>query len=229
LGDLVPVRPVEPNQAAKEKIAATTVFGSPWDAYFRARPGQSVLTRPLADDLMPATIYETVAVRPGGQVVADVVLHGETEPFFPALVVARYGKGKVAYIAGAIGAMYRQTHLEQLADFLRDVIRWASPDGLPYELDAPSGLIANLTARGDLRVLHLVNWTGCKLEAPMQNAYYLPPVRNVQIRYRLPPGKGVSAVRLFVPVECKHHVEGGVLHLTLPQVDAYQGIVIELR
>ena len=55
LGDLIPVRPVDPDQAAREKIASTTVFGSPWDAYFRARPGQSVLSRPLAGDLMPAT------------------------------------------------------------------------------------------------------------------------------------------------------------------------------
>ncbi len=228
LGRVARIRPVEPDAAAKEKIAATSVFGGVWDVYLQARPGQSVLSRPLADDLLPATPYQPVAVRPGGRVVADVVL-GDRKPFFPGLVVARYGKGKAAYLSGPVGAMYRQTHLAQLADLVRDVVQWVSPDGLPYQIDAPSGLIANMTARDNVRVLHLVNWTGCKLEAPMQNAYYLPPVKNVHIRIRIPAGRGVKAVRLFVPGPCEHRVENETLHVTLAKVEAYQGVVVELQ
>ncbi|HID75618.1 MAG TPA: hypothetical protein EYP56_06425, partial [Planctomycetaceae bacterium] len=204
LAELAPVRPVEPNAATREKMAATTVFGGTWDVYFRARPGQSVLSPPLADRLMPATPYQPVAPRPGGRVVADVVLGWESEALFPALVVSRYGKGKVAYVSGALGAMYRQTHLRELADLIADVVRWVSPRGLPYEIDAPTGLMANMTARGGTRVLHLVNWTGSKTERPMQNAYYVPPVRDVHIRYRLPHGKSLGAVRLFVPAPSRH-------------------------
>jgi len=197
--------------------------------YLKARPDQRVLCGPLAEDLVPGAVYEPVEALPGGTVAADIVMGTCAEPLFPGLVVSRHGKGKVAYVAPALDGMYRQSGIEQFAEFARDVIAHVSPDGLPYEIDAPATLIANMMSRGDVRVLHLINWTGCLHESPQQSVYYIPPIENVVVRYNIPHGKRVTAVRLFVPADFTHRVEHGVLRITLPKVDKYQGIIVEME
>ena len=103
-----------------------------------------------------------------------------------------YGKGKVAYIPAALGAMYLQTHIREFADFLKDVMEYVSPEAVPYEIDAPSSLIANMTVNGNKKVLHLINWTGCKLEKVLQNVYHIPPIEDVLVKYKIPNGKGIK-------------------------------------
>jgi len=229
LGELARIRHASPDDAKRDKMESTLAMGSGWDLYLKARPNQPVLKGPLADGLIPSAIYEPVEVAPGGTVAADIVMGTGAEPLFPGLVVARYGKGKVAYIPAALDAMYRQTRIRQFADFARAVVAYVSADGLPYEIDAPSTLIANMMSRGDTRVLHLINWTGCKHESPQQNVYYIPAIENVTVRYKIPHGKRVTGVTLFAPAAFSHHVERDVLHVILPKVDKYQGIVIEME
>ena len=85
----------------------------------------------------------------GGAVAADMVVGTGNEPVVPGLVVARYGKGKVAYIAAEVGAMYLQTGIRELSDLIRDVIEYVSPEGVPYEIEAPiASLITNMTVNG---------------------------------------------------------------------------------
>ena len=229
LGELAKVRIAHPYDATRDKMESTLAMGSGWDLYLKARPNQHVLRGPLARHLIPGATYEPVEVLPGGTVVADIVMGADTEALFPGLVVSQYGKGKVAYIPAALDAMYRQTRFRQFADFLRAVIAYTSPDGLPYEVDAPSALITNMMSRGDRRVLHMINWTGCKHESPQQNVYYIPPIENVVIRYKIPRGKRITGVRLFVRADYSHRVEQDVLYVTLPKVDKYQGVIIEMQ
>jgi hypothetical protein len=229
LGDLARIQRVEPDAATRDKMQSTLAMGSAWDLYLKARPGQQALAPALAGDLLPMAVYEPVKVLPGGAVAADIVMGRGAEPLFPGLVLARHGKGKVAYVPAALDAMYRQTRFRQFAGFLRDVVAHVSPRGLPYEVDAPATLIANMMSRGDTRVLHLINWTGCNYETEQQEAYYVPPVKDVAVRYKVPHGKRVTGVKLFVPAHHAHRVDGGVLHVTLPTVDKYQGVVIEME
>ena len=61
---------------------------------------------------------------------------------------------------------------------IQKIIEAVSANELPYRLDAPSGLFANLAEKENLMVLHLTNWTGNKFEQPWINEYYLAPVEN---------------------------------------------------
>jgi len=229
LGKLAKIRLTTPDAGTRDRMQSTLAMGSGWDLYLKARGGQPVLKGRLAEELIPAAVYEPVKAAPGAIVAADIVMGAGEQPLFPGLVLSRYGKGKVAYIPAALDAMYRQTRIRQFADFLGAVIAYVSPDGPPYQIDAPASLIANMTSRGDTRVLHLINWTGCKHESPQQNVYYIPPVENVVIRYRVPPGRQVSGVKLFAPANFTHRVDGGVLQVTLPKVEKYQGVIVALR
>ena len=143
-------------------------------------------------------------------------------------MVARYGAGKVAYVAPALDAAYVQSDIPQFAEFLREVIAYVSPSGLPYEVDALGSVMANMTVRGNIRVLHLVNWTGCKPERPRQNTYYVPPLGQVVVRYPIPGGKRLKQVRLFVPTEFTESLKGNLLTVTLPRLEKYQGVILEL-
>ncbi len=53
------------------------------DSYLKAREGQKVIKSPLADELIPAHVYETVDVLPGGTVAVDVVAGTDNEPIAP--------------------------------------------------------------------------------------------------------------------------------------------------
>jgi hypothetical protein len=213
------------------KINRTLGFGGVWDLYVKLRPGQKIIKSPLADGLIPAFLYEPVEVLPEGSIAADLVIGTNTEPIFPGLIVANYGKGKVAYISSEMGSIYLQSNIQQFADFMKDVIEYVSPDYLPYEIEAPSTLFANMTSKGNTKVLHLVNWTGCNLER-VENiqleAYYIPPVENVKIKFNIPNGKKINEVKLFIPAKFEQYTDKNSLYITLHKVDKYQGVIIEM-
>jgi hypothetical protein len=187
--------------------------------YLKKRSGQSVINSSPTDRLIADIhLFETVEVLAGGKVVADLVAGPDNQPIVPGLVISRYGKGKVAYISAAFGAMYWQTNLRDLSDFIGDVIKYVSYDGVPYEIEAPpSQLITNMTVSGDKRVFHLINRSGNN-----------PPIENVTIKFRIPSGKKIKKITSFVPIDFSQKKEKNVLHVILPRVEKYQGIVIEM-
>ena len=129
-----------------------------------------------------------------------------------------------------MGAMYLQTNIREFSDFLKHVIEYVSPDGLPYEIDAPqSSLITNMTVDGDKRVFHLINWSGSKNERMWQDVYYIPPIEHVTIRFKITSRKKIKNIRLLVPAEFSQKREKDILDITLPRVEKYQGIVIEME
>lgn len=229
LGDLARIRYHKPDERMSQRMNEHSTFGSVWDLYLRTRPGQEVIKSPLSDGLIPTHVYETVDVLPGGTIIADLVSGHEKDPIAPGLIVSHYGKGKVAYISSAMGAMYLQTGIKEFSDFLMDVIDYVSPDGLPYEIEAPhSTLITNMTVNGNKRVFHLINWTGSQSEKMWQNIYHIPAIENVTIKFKIPTGKKIKKVTSFIPIDFSQIQMKNVLHISLPRVEKYQGIVIEL-
>lgn len=230
LGNLARIKYHNPDYQMYEKMAKNLNFGSGWDIYMRTRMGQEVIKSPLSDGLIPSHLYETVDILPGGTIVADIVAGTDNEPIVPGLVVSLYGKGKVAYISAATGAMFLQTGIMEFSDFLKDVIEYVSFDGVPYQIEAPqSALITNMTVNGDKRIFHLITWTGSQNESMWQNVYYIPPIENVTIKFRIPDGKKIKNISSFVPVDFSQTCDKNILNINLPRVDKYQGIIIEME
>ena len=78
-------------------------------------------------------------------------------------------------------------------------------------------------------VLHLTNWTGDKLERAGANEYYLAPVENVRIRLAIPAGKRVRRVTTLVPAPFRVRRSGSTLEVTIPRVEAYQAVRVDLE
>jgi hypothetical protein len=91
----------------------------------------------------------------------------------------------------------------------------------PFQIDAPSSVIANLTSNGSRRVLHLVNWTGDKYEKTHANEYYLAPVENVTIR--LPEADAIREIHVY-PAKFTNHRRGSALEIATPRVEEYQAV-----
>jgi len=198
-----------------------------WDLYIKVRHSKNII--PIADKLIPAFLYQPVSPIYGATVAADIIIGTNSELLAPGLVLNRYGKGRIAYIPAALDAAYLQTHIQQFADFLKNVIESVSPVKMPYEINAPSSLIANMTSKGNTNVLHLINWTGCKIERIQQNVYYIPPIENVDIKFNIPKGKKIKSISLFIPAPFSQHIEDDALFINFPRIDNYQAIAIEME
>jgi hypothetical protein len=92
-------------------------------------------------------------------------------------------------------------------------------------VDAPASLVANLTKKESMMVLHMTNWSGNKSEHP--NEYSLPPIENVNLKIPIPEGKQVRSVSTLVKADYKCEISGQYLMLFLPRIGAYQAILIE--
>jgi hypothetical protein len=230
LGEIAKIRYHKPDESYTEKVAESFAFGSVQDMYLKTRPGQEVISPPLAEGLIPTHLYETVEVLDGGAVAADIVLGTGNEPVTPGVVVARYGKGKVAYIAAGVGAMYLQTGIREYSDLVRDVVEYVSPDEASYEIEAPvASLITNMTVNGDKMVFHLINRSASNQERMWQNIYYIPPIENVTIKVKIPDRKKIKNITSFVPVAFSQKIKNNILEITLPRIEKYQAIVIETQ
>ena len=230
LGEIAKIRYHKPDERYSKKVAENFAFGSVQDMYLKARPAQVVIKPPVSEGLIPTHVYETIDKTGDAAVVADIVLGTDNEPVAPGIVVARYGKGKVAYISAEIGAMYMQTGIKELADVIRDMIEYVSPERPSYEIEAPiASLITNMTVNDKRMVLHLINRTASNQERMWQNIYYIPPIENVKIKVRIPGSKEIKKITSFVPAEISQKRERDILEITLPRIDNYQAIAIEVK
>jgi hypothetical protein len=177
---------------------------------------------------VPAWFYEPVETLDGGTVIADIVTGDGRRPILPGIVMSEHGHGRVLYCASSLESLFAESNNLLLGDYLVTLVELAAGAPPPYDVDAPSSLVANLTANGNRLVLHLANWTGNKLERKQANAYYLAPAHDVTIRLPITAGQKVQRVTSFIgdPPRVDHHDQRLTIHL--PHVDAYQAVAIDL-
>lgn len=231
LGELFSVRPVTPHGELADIVRSyESMIGGPNDLYLMATKGNKMIAGKEWDDkLFPLWYYEPVEVLDGGKVLMDIVTGPDRKAVLPGVVMSTHGKGRVIYCASGLESLYDHEGPDIIGDLLAEFVKTVSPHEAPYTLTAPSCLLANLTEKENQLVLHLTNWTGNKFEKPWWNEYYLPPVRNVRLRIRIPDGKEVRSVSTLVKAKYEKKVAGRYVEVFLPEVEAYQAVVVELK
>jgi hypothetical protein len=222
LEDLLRVAPIKPASELAETLASyNSMTGGPYDLYLAERP------QPALDTLTPLWSFLPVRALDGGEVWQDLVTGDGLRPILPGVVVSSHGRGRVVYCASALESLFLQQNSRAVADLLRSLVAKAAAEPPPYEVQAPAALIANLTAKGDTRVLHLTNWTGNKFERPGTNEYYLAPIENVRVRLTVPQRKRVRNVELLVEAPHSQQQTVSTLEVLLPRVEAYQAVRVD--
>jgi hypothetical protein len=223
LEELLRAAPVEPSAELSQLLTNyRSMTGGPYDLYFAGRPSGSF------EEITPLWWFEPVKALEGGDVWKDIVTGDGLRAILPGVIVSRSGKGKVVYCASGLESLFLQANQRAVGDLLAALVTTAGGP-TPYEINAPEALIANLTVKGNVRVLHLTNWAGTKLERPGANDYYLAPVENVKIRFHLPNRKKVRKVSLLVDAQYGTNQEGSFLEVTIPRVEAYQAVRLEFE
>ncbi len=224
LEDLVRVAPLVPTG----ELAATidsyrSVTGGPYDLYLAPK------SKPSLEKLVPLWFFEPVKVLDGGETWMDIVTGDGLRPILPGVILSSYGKGRVAYCASALESLFLEMNDSALGAMVRSLVAKVAPEQPPFEVEAPSALMTNLTVRDSTLVLHMTNWTGNKFERDGANEYHLSPVENVRIRLAVPAGKRVRSVALLVEAPYTKKQTGSTLELLIPRVEAYQGVRVDLE
>jgi hypothetical protein len=224
LEELVRVAPFQPAAELRDVISNySSNTGGPYDLYLADRE------RPDPQALTPLWHYLPVKVLDGGEVWKEIVTGDGLRPILPGVIVSRYGRGRVVYCASALESLFLQQNSSAVGEMVRSLVAKAASEPPPYEVEAPSALITNLTAKDNVLMLHLTNWTGNKMERAGTNEYYLAPVEDVRVRLSIPAGRRVRSVALLVKAPCKREQKGSTLEVVIPRVEAYQGVRVEME
>jgi hypothetical protein len=215
LGKLAGIRILRPDVKIENSIKSGKGTSEP---LIRIRKNQGVI-KSLHNVMIPASrLFETVEVLERGTIVADIVSEPDYEPIAPGIIISNYGRGKVAYISAAIGALYWKSNAGEISDLIREIIQYVSPQILPYELiTCKSTLISNMTFSGENRIIHLINRSGSN-----------PPAENVTLKYVIPPGKKIKKVVSFIPADFLQRRKKNALYITFPRIEKYQAVAIEM-
>jgi len=228
LEEVVRVRPSELTGSLQQLMASyEAMVGGPNDLYLQAIEGTDIGLAGWSERLVPLWFYEPVSLLDGATQLAGIVTGDDRRVVLPGVILSEYGEGKVVYLASALESLFLGSNIKELADLIEALIRLVSPQPLPFELEGPDGLIANMTEKGDTQVIHLTNWTGNKFERRWVSEYYLAPVYDVRLKIPIPEGHNVVDVEPLVNGQIETSVEGDSLHVLIPRVDAYQAIAVE--
>ena len=229
LEELIRVRPREQvGELEQWMYKYSAMVGGPNDLYLTMREGVDPELAGWRSRLVPLWFYEPVSALEGGEVVADIVTGDGRRPVLPAIVVSKHGRGRVAYLASSLESLYLGSNIKELADLVSTLIQWVAPEPLPFELQGPEGVIANMTQKGDTRVVHLSNWTGNKFERRWLAEYYIAPVSDLQLRIPVAEGARVD-VRQLAKGRIETNRSPGTLEILIPKMGAYQGIAVQVE
>jgi hypothetical protein len=159
-----------------------------------------------------------------GKVLAETVDLGHRGNLGPAIVQ----NGRVIYIGSGLEAVYNETRMKPVREFLATLIDPILNEHRTYALDYRAGVLPHLTATKDTILLHLLADTGNKTKKLRIREEFLP-VENVNVRIRIPEGRTVKQVSLLRAGEPVTRARTqGWIEVTVPKVLIHDAVRIGL-
>jgi hypothetical protein len=179
-------------------------------------------------DLIPQdpqlAVFEPIG---GATVLAETLDRGRGRIVGPAVVSRRCGKGQVVYIGSSLEAIYAETLMRPLRDYIGSIVDPALAAFRTYELQFRPGCLGQFAASDTDLVLHLLANTGNKWKK-LQVREAFVPVDKLAVRIRVPPGKTVRAVRLLRTGRVEWAVRRGWIELVIPSVSVWEVVHVAL-
>jgi hypothetical protein len=161
-------------------------------------------------------------------VIARTVDRGHRRTLGPAVVKRPFGRGQVIYIGSSLEAVYEETRMAVIRDYLASLLDPLIGQFRHYQVPPRPGLMAHCTVSGNSLLLHLLANTGNKWKKLRQREEYLP-IADVTARVRIPAGRKLKAVRLLrADRAAGYSLKADWLELNLPQVRVHELIQVEL-
>jgi putative glycosyl hydrolase-like family 6 (GHL6) protein len=175
--------------------------------------------------------YSIVEAAQNTKVLADLYLpaggaFGESLHFPlgtpPGITLNHYGQGKVIYVATPLEEYYLSRRLPETRGLLGKLFEILLDDFVVH-VEAPPGIIINLTTNGKEYFLHLLNYCGTMNEDGCA-VEYIAPVRNIKVKLG---GKLVSKNNLhalYSDIDLQKNNSGA--HFVLPELKTFETIII---
>jgi hypothetical protein len=158
------------------------------------------------------------------EVLAETVDLGHRGSLGPAII----RKGRVIYIGSGLEAIYNETRMKRLREYLATLIDPILDPLRTYTIEARAGLTPHLTATNDTILLHLLADTGNKTKKLRIREEFLP-VENVNVRVRIPDGRKVKSVSLLRAGAVSSRARTpGWIEVTVPKVLIHEAVTVDL-
>ncbi len=163
-----------------------------------------------------------------GEVLAETIDRGHRGNLGPAILRRGAGKGQVIYIGSGLEAVYAETRMKLLREYLGSLIDPVLDPHRPYALEFHSGVMAQFTSSRDTILLHLLADTGNKFKKLRAREEFLP-VDGIRARIRIPAGRTVRSVSLLRSGEKPPSFRrADWLEISVPRVRIHEAIRVDL-
>ncbi|MCX7604421.1 MAG: hypothetical protein N2036_10145 [Bryobacteraceae bacterium] len=140
----------------------------------------------------------------------------------PAALGAKFGRGHVLVVPGAIGAVYAATHAASVRGFGRALF---APHFRPLvQVDAPPTVEVVLRRKGQALRIHLVNTTAMQVAGDWATVDFVPPVGPVRLLWRGTKPKDSRLEPGGSPLAWRRTAEG--FTALIPRLDVHAAAVV---
>ena len=142
---------------------------------------------------------------------------------YPALLISKYGEGKVIYSPSLLEAFYGEYRIENTSQLLTQVIRVLSSEEI-IKINAPSTVEVEAYYQKDFSryIIHLINTTG-DMQRPIKEVI---PIRNIKVSLKAKEVKKVYQLGNRKDVSFAYGE--GKIEFVIPELRLYEVVVIEL-
>jgi hypothetical protein len=165
-----------------------------------------------------------VRFRTGGEMLAENVDRGHRTTAGPAVT----RKGRVIYIGSGLEAVYAETRMKRVRQYLAGLIDPILAPHRTYEIEHRSGVLPHLMASRDTILLHLLADIGNKTKK-LRIREEFEAVEDVKVRIRVPQGRRVQSISLLRGKELfKAEQSAGWVDVLVPRLHIHEAVRVNL-
>lgn len=176
--------------------------------------------KPTKGPLVPQDLQIVRFRATSGIVLAHTLSRGQEMDLGPAITSRNFGKGQVLYIGSGLEAVFDETQMEALFNFLRSLLTPLIGEIQQYQMDYVPGITANCMIGDDRIILHVIADLGSR------DVDY-GAIHDVRIRVRVPRSvRSVTLLRRGTTVQFV--AKSGWIEVMIPEIDVYEAVCVEL-
>jgi hypothetical protein len=179
--------------------------------------------------------YNMVEARSGSEMLADLYLPAGGAfgaplefPFGtpPGIILNRLGKGKVIYVAAPLEKHYLRRGLTETRKLLKGIFSILLDDDFSVQIDAPAGVVMNITEDKENFYLHLLNYCGTMHEISYA-VDCIVPVYDLKVSFSGKLSGAAELTRLRNSAKIKLHNENGRRVFKIPELKISETYVLK--
>jgi hypothetical protein len=211
---------------ARKDFGLADVFGA---SLVEAEPMEypDLYLKPAQGKLIPQDPQVMRVRATTGTVEATTWDRGNHREVGPAVVANRVGKGRCIYIASGLEAIYEETRMEPVRNYLAGLLLPGLEAGRSYNVDFVPGVTAHWMESEKCIVLHLLADIGDK-NHHLNTRQRFFPAENMQVKLRVKGNVAkVTLMRAGAAVTAAR--DGEWITVMVPRVLVYEAIKVDLR